>query len=290
MAEGSADRTATSEAVIDVFGHLVAQPDASIDLGLGALLIARQEYPDLDSTDYLGQLDDMALELRRRGATEGGEVAAIQALNQYLFQDLGFRGNQRDYYDPRNSFLNDVLDRRMGIPISLSVVYLEVGRRLGLALEGVAFPGHFLVKLALPEGEVMLDPYAQGVSLGVQELEERAEQTLGAHGLLRIPLSALLQGTGNKAILARMLRNLKAIYLQREHFDRALTVAQWLLRVAPDDSEELRDRGMIYHRLECFRAAAADFRSYLKNRPDAPDAMTVRAHLIEAQAHGSRLN
>lgn len=136
----------------------------------------------------------------------------------------------------------------------------------------------------------MLDPYGQGVSLGIQELEERAEQTMGARTLLRTPLSALLQGTDNKAILARMLRNLKAIYLQREHFDRALTVAQWLLRMAPDDSEELRDRGMIYHRLECFRAAAADFRSYLKNRPDAPDAMTVRAHLIDAQAHGSRLN
>jgi regulator of sirC expression with transglutaminase-like and TPR domain len=185
---------AQSEDPLETFGRLMAEPDAAVDLGLAALLIARQEYPTLDSALYLAQLDSMALELRQRGADAGDEIAAIQALNRYLFQELGFRGNQQDYFDPRNSFLNDVLDRRLGIPITLSLIYLEVGRRLGLRLQGVAFPGHFLVKLPLRDGEVILDPYAQGASLGIQELEERAEQAIGARRLLRTSFAAARDG------------------------------------------------------------------------------------------------
>lgn len=279
-----------TDSLLNQFITNLAQADPDIDLAATALLIARQAYPDLDSASYLERLDRMAEDLRERLDPDYTPVDTMLELNQYLFSELGFAGNRQDYYDPRNSFLNDVLDRRLGIPITLSIVYLEVGRRVGLDLEGVPFPGHFLVKLHVNEGEVILDPYGGGASLGLDDLEERMEQVMGNGRPLRPLLPGLLSGTTKRNILVRMLRNLRSVYLRREDHLQVLLTLDWILACQPDDAEALRDRGLAYEALECAKPALEDLRRYLEMAPRAPDAESIRARVIELQRAARRLN
>ena len=202
-------------------------------------------------------------------------------MNNLLFQEEGFAGNEKNYYDPRNSFLNDVLDRRLGLPITLSIVYIEVGQRLGLSLKGVSFPGHFLVKLKLEQGRVVLDPYSGGVSLSEQELRNRLHQSYGDQ--LDVPLDRLLASAGKKHILTRLLHNLNAIYLHTEEFTKTLFVIDRILLISPNLPEELRDRGLIYERLECSQSALEDYRRYIELEPNAPDTREIRSRLINLQ-------
>lgn len=279
-----------ADTLLNQFITTLAQAEPDIDLAATALLIARQAYPDLDADSYLERLDRMAEALRERLDPDYTPVDTMLELNQYLFSELGFAGNRQDYYDPRNSFLNDVLDRRLGIPITLSIVYLEVGRRVGLDLEGVPFPGHFLVKLHVNEGEVILDPYGGGASLGLDDLEERMEQAMGNGRPLRPLLPGLLSGTTKRNILVRMLRNLRSVYLRREDHLRVLQTLDWILACQPDDAEALRDRGLAYETLECAKPALADLRRYLDLAPRAPDAESIRARVIDLQRAARRLN
>jgi regulator of sirC expression with transglutaminase-like and TPR domain len=202
---------------------------AAGDSGLaeGALLIAAEEYPRLEVDRFLERLDEMGRTLARRLRPDIGTGEAVVALNRYLFQELGFRGNAADYYDPRNSFLNEVIDRRLGVPITLSVLYIEIGRRIGLPLEGVAFPGHFLVRCALRDGTVILDPYARGTSLKSAELRERLQRAGGAAAHVPAPLATALAPAMPREIFARMLRNLRAVYAQRGELIKALA-ACWI--------------------------------------------------------------
>lgn len=266
-------------------------PDEDVPLAEGALWIAAGEYPDLAVADYLARLDGMAATLRSRLRADIATADKLMALNHYLFDELGFSGNRDDYYDPRNSFLNEVIERRLGIPITLGLVYIEVGRRVGLGLHGVSFPGHFLVKCALRDGMVVLDPYGRGRSLGVDELQKRL-QAAGSPGKVDDAiLSHLLGAATNKEVLGRMLRNLKGIYAERGDWLRALSASERVIALQPEDAgEEYRDRGSIYLQLECVRAALGDFRTYLRQCPGADDADSVRAKMSELEPLVERLN
>ncbi len=265
-------------------------PDEDVSLAEGALWIAAGEYPELAVAGYLDRLQDMADRLRARLRPDMPTAEKLFALNRYLFNELGFSGNSDNFYDPRNSYLNDVIERRLGIPITLAVVYIEIGRRIGIGLHGVSFPGHFLVKCTLRDGVVILDPYSHGVSLSVDELQQRLRAAGSTTDVDEAVLAHLLSAATHKDILARMLRNLKGIYAKQGDWLRALSSSERLLALQPDAGEEYRDRGGIYLKLECFRAALGDFNSYLKHCPGAADAGSIRKQIAELASKVARLN
>lgn len=271
------------------FAALVALPDGAIDLAQAALLIAREEYPDLDVGQYLTRLDQMAETLRSR--LRGGEVftSQIAHLNRLLFDEIGFRGNLEEYYDPRNSFLNDVLDRRVGIPISLSAIYLEVARRIGCPLAGVSFPGHFLVRYMGREAttEILIDPFNRGAILTEAECRRRIEEMYQGRVAFR---SEFLKRARTRQILERMLYNLKAIYEGQRDYHRALKIQQLLVCVHPEGPREIRDRGLIHYRLALLAQAVEDLKAYVEAAPQAPDTDEIRHRLHELQRLAPRMN
>ena len=261
---------------------MLSEKEESIDLARACLMIAQDAYPALDVERYLGDIERMAIRLRARMPQSGGAEERVVALNQFLFDDLGYSGNTEDYYDPRNSYLNEVLDRRTGIPITLAILYMELGRRIGLPLEGVSFPGHFLVRLRLRGGTLVLDPFTGGTPQAEDELRRRLErvvpeQARGGVPLGELPLDQFLEPATKRQILSRVLRNLKGIYREADKPERMLQVLNRMLVVSPDASGELRDRGYLYQRLECWRPALKDLTDYLEREPDAPDLDDVRA-------------
>jgi len=268
------------------FSALVARPDAQIDLAHAALLIATEEYPELDVAAYRARLDAMGQTLGDRLAA-AGPLERVQKNSRYLFQEEGFRGNTEDYYDPRNSFLNEVLDRRTGIPISLSTIYIEVARRAGLVVEGVGLPGHFIVRVASGEADFLVDPYHGGALLSHDDCQKRLDRVYG--GRVRMEL-AMLACCSRRQILARMLRNLKAIYAKAEDGPRALAVVDLLLRVQPESLEDLRDRGLLHASLDCYAAAVRDLETYLEKAPGAPEAQSILERIAHLRLLASRLN
>ena len=268
------------------FREMVARPDADVDLAEASLLIAGEEYPDLEPGRYLARLDEMAAALGRR-AGDGGAEEAVAALNRLLFEQEGFHGNTEDYYDPRNSFLNDVLDRRTGIPISLCTVYMEVGRRAGLSVEGVGLPGHFVVRPSSPAAPVLVDPFHGGTVLTLEDCQRRLDRIYS--GRLRLA-PAMLAACGRKAILSRMLGNLKGIYVKAGDYVRALRAVEMLRSLDPESVDELRDRGVLYAALDCFAAAAADLEAYLALRPQCAEAPQLTAKAAELRARAARVN
>ena len=286
MAAPSAEQTGSVEAR---FRSLVEAPEEQIDLAEGALLIAKHADQDLHVERYLARIDELAAHLRARIPSHGSGQERIVALNRFMFAEQGFAPNVEDYYDPRNSFLNQVLDRKVGIPITLSVLYLEVGRRVGLPLHGVAFPGHFLVKCTMGDGVVVLDPYCGGISLRLQDLQQRLREVRGGE-VSRAIVANMLVAASKKEILARMLRNLKAIYLQQHDYVHALPALDWILLLHPGATTELRERGLAYLKLECVRAALNDLERYLEMAPAAPDLGEIRSRVIELRRSAARLN
>ena len=272
------------------FGRLVSGADNEINLAEAALLIAAEEYRALDIPAYLKKLDEMAATLKRRLRADISQADTIIAMNRYLFDELGFAGDAANYYDARNSFLNEVIDRKRGIPITLAMIYIEIARRIGLPVQGVAFPAHFLVKCPLRDGTVVLDPYAKGASLSFEELRRRVKALRNGAEPTRSMVAGMLITASNREILARLLRNLKGIYSHHKEWMKALSATDRIISVMPDLAEEYRDRGMIYLNLECFRAALFDFQAYLKMLPVARDADTVRQKVAELQTLASRLN
>jgi regulator of sirC expression with transglutaminase-like and TPR domain len=268
------------------FAQLMARSEARLSLAEAALFIAAAEYPDLDVPGYLARLDDLGAQARER-LREAPPSQAVERLCRFLADEAGFRGNSEDYYDPRNSFLSDVLDRRLGIPITLSTVFMEVGRRAGLAVEGVGLPGHFIVRVVGPWGERLVDPFHGNAFLDSSDCQERLDRALGG----RVPLDdTVFQATPPKGILARMLRNLKAIYTRREDHLRALRTVEMLLEVLPEAAEELRDRGMLYVALDCYTLAARDLAAYLEKVPRTPDASRILHTIGEMRRLEARLN
>ena len=277
------------------FAELLARDETEIDLARACLLIAADAYPGLDVEGYLGEIERLAVRLRGRMPPGGGAQDRVVALNRFLFDDLGYSGNADNYYDPRNSYLNEVLDRRTGIPITLSVLYLEIGWRVGLELEGVSFPGHFLVRLRVPGAMLVLDPFSGGEALAETDLRERLQRVIpeGAAGGVPVdalPLDPFLEPAGKRQILARLLRNLKGIYREKDQPQRLLDVLSRMLVVSPEAHGELRERGLLYQRLECYRAALKDLQDYSALEPEAPDIEDVRVKLVELSAQCARLN
>ena len=223
---------------IVLFEHVVDREDENIDLAVAGLLIGQWDHPGLDIAHYLAEPDDIATKARVMLEHEQGEHRILRALNRTLFEHLGFRGNQDDYYDPKNSFLSDVLDRRLGIPITLSIVYLEVGRRLGLEVSGLSFPGHFLVRCEDRDGIVVLDPYHQGVTLDAEDLEERLQRVLGEGAELD---DSYLEPSSKRHIVARVLNNLARVYRRDGDTLRELEVYERLAILEPHDRQVLRD-------------------------------------------------
>jgi len=268
---------------------LRAAKDEDIPLIWAALTIARDEYPDLDIEAYDAQLTEYGERVRRL-TRDGGPVDTVRALNGFLFDEMGFTGNQQDYYDPRNSYLNEVVERRLGIPISLAVLQIDLAQRVGLPLRGISFPGHFLVSLPVDGGLLVLDPYHKGRSIDAEELKSRAKPHFGSDDIHDDQLSNLLSPASTRAILARMLRNLKALYAEKEDWERALRCTDRLLTIDPSQPAELRDRGLLYLRVGHAAAAREDLLKYLAVQPNADDIETVRDALIQSSHVGARLN
>lgn len=269
--------------------EIIEGPEADIPLTEAALLVASHRYPDLDVSHYLNVIGEFGSALTARVDGNTDPADRVVALNQYLFDELGFRPNTEDYYDPRNSYLNQVVERRLGIPITLSLVYMAVGTHVGLTFNGVCYPGHFLVKCALPDGMIVLDPFAKGRSLDISDLQNRLRETRGGE-VSRAVVAGLLMAASKRDILLRMLRNLKAIYLQSKDLDCALEIMDWIVVADPGHANEIRDRGMVYQELECFRAAVSDFERYLELDPHSGDSDGIRNRVMELRRSVSLLN
>jgi regulator of sirC expression with transglutaminase-like and TPR domain len=273
---------------LERFAELVSREH--FDLAEASLLLAQDAYPELDVAGYLTRLDDIAAAIRKRIAGDAFAEQKVLALNYYLFNELRYSGNIDDYYDPRNSYLNEVMERRTGIPITLSIVYLEIGKRIGLNLKGISFPGHFLVKLSVTRGSLVPDPFTGGEAQSETDLRQRLAQVLPSGLAERAQLERYLEPATPRQIIARVLRNLKNIYMQTQKLERALAVVHRMLLVMPESAEELRDRGLLYQQLECFRPALSDLQNYLRRRPDAPDATEIHGKIVELKQATSKLN
>jgi regulator of sirC expression with transglutaminase-like and TPR domain len=267
------------------FANLAALPDDRVDVLVGALLIAKDEYPALDVGFESGRLDEIAAPLGRLDGLDAADQATL--LGERLFGECGFRGNADDYYDPKNSFLNDVLDRKVGIPITLSLVYTEVARRAGVPASGVGFPGHFLVRIETVSGEpLVIDPFGGGRVVGRGTLESLLERG-GAQGRGK---RSLLAPASARGILFRMLMNLKGVYASRGELSRLLVVLSRLLELSPDSATELRDRGLVAMRLGATRVAESDLRRYVELLPDASDVDEMRKLVGKLVLRGPSLN
>lgn len=268
------------------FASLV-QDDDGLPLLEAAAAIAQDEYPDLDVQEVLGDVDQLLARLRRRCLDHDEPLERLRTLNQFFFQDLGFGGNVNNYYDPDNSYLNVLLRTRRGIPISLAVVWLELAQGLGLRARGVGFPGHFMVKVNLPNGQVVIDPFT-GQSLSREELSERLEPYRRRHGLVDdfdVPVGLYLQGMPSRDILARMLRNLKEIHQSQKDWLRLIAVQDRLLILLPDAWIEYRDRGLAWAEMGDARLAVADLEVYIAQADDGGDreAMAQRVNELRRE-------
>ncbi len=269
------------------FAEIVTRPDPAVDLAHASLLIACEEYPHLDVPRYLSRLDEMGTALRDRLAEEPRPERSVMALNRYVFQEEGFRGNTEEYYDPRNSYLNEVLDRRTGIPITLSTVYMEIARRAGLDVEGVGLPGHFIVRVRTGSHGFLIDPFHAGALLSQKDCQRRLDRIFG--GKVKIE-TRMLAACGRKAMLERMLRNLKAIHVKAQDFRRALGVVELLLTLRPESAEDLRDRGILHAALDCYALAVQDLEAYLTLAPRAPEAEEILARVAALRQMAARVH
>jgi regulator of sirC expression with transglutaminase-like and TPR domain len=269
------------------FQELVTLPDGAVPLAETALLLACEEYPQLELSPYLDQLDEIAAVVRPKLQPWFTPLDTIEALNEVLFEVVGFRGNTENYNDPRNSFFNDVLERRMGIPITLSAVYLEIARRVSFPIYGVGMPGHFLVKYADRSQEFFLDPFNKGQVLTREDCERRFAEMFGAEKEFS---ERMLDTVSPRQMLFRMLNNLKTIYLQAHTFEKSLAMVDMMLLADPDAMEQYRDRGIIKVQLRRFDAAVRDFEHYVKGAPNSKDRPQVEEHLKELRRIRAMMN
>lgn len=274
--------------VLGYFAALVAE-DEGFALLEAAICVAQDDHPELDVQAVLAEIDGLAAKLKARLPADASALRRLQSMNQYFFVELGFAGNVNNYYDRGNSYLHQVLATRRGIPITLALLYCELASQLGLTARGVSFPGHFLIKLRLPQGEVVIDPF-NGRSLSREELDERLGPYRARQGLagdFEVPLGLFLQAAPARDVLARLLFNLKEIAHTAEDWPRLLAVQQRLVLLLPQDAEQLRDRGLTWAELGRPAEAADDLSAYLSARPDAADAPALRERLAELQRGGA---
>jgi len=272
--------------VFDLWDQYVGSqdvPNENIELARTALVIAKTEYPNLALEYQLSRLNALARGVWRRLHDEPDPLAALNTLSQYLFDDIGFKGNQDDYYDPRNSYLNDVMARRLGIPITLALVYIEVGQRAGMQLAGVGMPGHFLV--AHPDvPDLYVDPFHGGTLLSTDECRARFHAITSAE----TPWDPrYLAPVSQRGLIARLMRNLKQIHLNERKKDRALVIQSLLTKLLPENAEDHRDRGLLLYDLADYAGALAELRAYLRLAPMAKDRNFI-SDLSKRLAHSIR--
>ena len=267
---------------LSYFAALV-QSDADFPLLEAAATLAQDDYPELDIQQVLGDIDQLQARLRRRIPEDAPPLQKLRLLNQFFFRELSFSGNINHYYDPDNSYLNAVLRTRKGIPISLAVLWLELAQGLGLQARGVGFPGHFMVKVSLPNGQVVIDPFT-GHSLSREELSERLEPVRRRSGLVdefEVPLALYLQAESSRGIIARMLRNLKEIHRNQADWGRMVAVQDRLIVLLPEAWSERRDRGLARAELGRGSEAVQDLELYLARAQDALDRDLIMARVAE---------
>jgi regulator of sirC expression with transglutaminase-like and TPR domain len=271
----------------DAFFTLSQLEDEQVELSLGALLIAKDAYPELDIDTYVQHLNQMGEEAHAQIGKTTDSGAQIAGLNHYLFEIQGFSGNQDDYYNPQNSYLNDVLERKLGIPITLSIVYIEVGRRLGLSLFGVGFPGHFLVKHKGEYLETFIDPFEGGQILTETALADKLEK------LFQQPVSMqpeFIRELTNKEILARVLRNLKQLYFKQKEYQQAIRVGERITWLQPDFAQDYRDLGYLYYQVESYGQSLTAFQKYLNLADHPPDEQEIERNIQVVTQQVARLN
>ena len=278
-------------AALHALSEVVAGEEADIDLGLASLVIAADHYPQLDIAACVRRIDLLAEGARERIGRVQNPARVIAILNAYLFDEQGFRGNEEDYYNPSNSFLNKVLDARSGLPITLSIIYVAVAQRLGLPVCGVGLPLHFIVRCDTDSGRdedaILIDPFYGGEILTPASCQARLEHILGR------PVAfdpAYLQPTPNRLILYRLLNNLKQAYLRREEPERAGRVVEQMLIVVPDNADDIRDRGLLFLQERAYSKAVAWLTRYLDCVPDASDAARIHRAIDQAYHLRARLN
>ena len=269
------------------FSQLSSLEDDRIDLAHGALLIAKAAYPDLNESLYLKRLDRMAARVKLDMTADTESADIITRLNYILFEEERFRGNRENYYDPDNSFLNRVLDRKMGIPITLSLIYIEVARRLGLDVRGIGLPGHFITALYHASGKIFIDPFNRGQICTEDECLQIVRAFMGnavapdLHWLLPI---------GRKDILVRMLRNLKLIYARQNNDVMLFKTIHWILTLQPDASTELSERAMLYEAMGNPSRAVKDWERYIANIGDRKSVTKIRARIENLKNQQSRIH
>ena len=267
---------------LEYFTSLV-QSDEHFPLLEAAASLAQDEYPELDVQQVLGDVDQLLARLKRRIPADAPPLQRLRVLNQFFFRDLSFGGNVNDYYDPDNSYLNAVLRTRRGIPISLAVLWMELAQGLGLHARGVGFPGHFMVKVNLPKGQVVIDPFS-GQSLSREELAERLEPYKHRSGLVddfEVPLGLYLQAATPRDIIARMLRNLKEIHRAQEDWQRLIAVQDRLIVVLPEAWGEYRDRGLAHAEQGSAALAVLDLETYLVHAEEGLDIDAIAERVAE---------
>ena len=267
---------------LEYFASLV-QSDAEFPLLEAAISLAQDEYPELDVQQMLGEVAQLLARLKRRIPADAMPLQKLRAVNQFFFRDLSFRGNVNNYYDPDNSYISVVLRTRCAIPISLAVLWLELAQGMGLAARGVGFPGHFMLKVNLPKGQVVIDPL-DGQSLSREQLAERLEPFRRRSGLIdefEVPLGLYLQATPPRDIVARMLRNLKEIHRTQEDWARMIAVQDRLVVLLPQAWAEYRDRGLALAELGHAEQAVADLETYLGNVEEGLDIDAIAARTAE---------
>lgn len=278
--------TGIADDLKEEFKKKILQPEDRIDLARAGLLISRLAYPELDEVALMAELDAIAARLEAR-ITGLSDVRAIaEAMGDVLYQEEGFRGNSKDYYDPDNSYLNRVLERRTGIPITLSLVYMEVGRRAGLDVRGIGFPGHFMVGV-YGEGRVFVDPFYRGVALDEEECRRRVAVQ---HGGELTWNSRFVRPLDEKAIIVRLLRNLRGVYGSIGDDAKSLQALEWIIALAPDAAAELKTRGFMFESLGAFDLAVRDLQKYLFLRPGSSDALYIQSTIDRLKEKRAKLH
>ena len=269
------------------FESLVRRPEPALELARAALLVAAESDPNVDVDGEMHTLESWAAELRSRLEPDWNNLQKLARLRSFLFDDLGFRGNHTDYYNPSNSLLHRVIENRRGIPLTLSIIFMELGWRVGLPLEGVGFPGHFLVRLTGEPHDLLLDPFRRGMSVHEEDCRVMLRELSG--GKLEFN-DELLTSITKRDMIARLLMNLKGAYLRTRNDEGALAAVDRLLLIHPEDLEEVRDRGLLLYRLRRYGPALDELCRYLDGRPKAPDRETIERHIADLRRAVAELN
>ena len=270
---------------LDYFTSLVAE-DEHFPLTEATVAVAQHAYPDLDVQGVLDQIDQWGNKLKQRITPDTPPIQRLQLLKHFFYNELGFGPNPNDFYAPENSYLHQIIENRRGIPISLAILMMELGQQIGLNIRGVSFPNHFMMRISVQQGEIIMDPL-NGDSLSKNQLQEMLDPYLDAKGYrgdLSLPLNIFLRASSSREILSRFMRNLKMIYSEDERWERLLGIQERLVILLPDSTEEVRDRGLIFAQLEYVRPAIADLHRYLSEMPGAEDAADIREHIATLES------